>query len=69
MPAGPAPFSLWSYILGISGTLVGVVVASSSTNFRMSLGAVASTGGSEGNGKQNYSLLFAIEQRLGRVKV
>ena len=69
MPADPAPFSLWSYMLGISGTLVGLVIASSSTNFRLSLGAVARPEGSEGNGKQNYSLLFAIEQRLGRVKV
>jgi hypothetical protein len=48
MPADPAPFSLWSYILGISGTLVGLVIASSSTNFRLSLGAVARPEGSEG---------------------
>jgi hypothetical protein len=53
----------------LASIMVDDQVACSSTNFRLSLGAVARTGGSEGNGKQNYSLLFAIEQRLGRVKV
>jgi hypothetical protein len=65
MPADPAPFPRWSYILGISGTQVGLVVASSSTNFLLSLGAVARTGGSEGNGEQVWPCHAVSEKCLG----